>query len=110
MPRIASLLSAATEMLFALGLGDSVVAVSHECDWPPEANRLPRVTMSHIAANASSAAIDTQVRELASAGQPLYGLDVELLGRLAPDLIVTQQQCDVCAVSYADVLTAVADD
>ena len=108
--RIASLLSAATEMLFALGLGDSVVAVSHECDWPPEANRLPRVTMSHIAANASSAAIDTQVRELASAGKPLYGLDVELLGRLAPDLIVTQEQCDVCAVSYADVLTAVADD
>jgi len=110
MPRIASLLSAATEMLFALGLGESVVAVSHECDWPPEANRLPRVTMSHIAATASSAAIDTQVRELASAGRPLYGLDVELLGRLAPDLIVTQQQCDVCAVSYADVLTAVADD
>ena len=97
-------------MLFALGLGDRLVAVSHECDWPPEANRLPRVTMSHIAANASSAAIDTQVRELASAGKPLYGLDVELLGQLAPDLIVTQQQCDVCAVSYADVLSAVAAD
>ena len=108
--RIASLLSAATEMLFALGLGDSVVAVSHECDWPPEANRLPRVTMSHIAAAASSAAIDSQVRELSSTGKPLYELDVELLGRLAPDLIVTQQQCDVCAVSYTDVLSAVADD
>jgi iron complex transport system substrate-binding protein len=108
--RIASLLSAATEMLFALGLGDRVVAVSHECDWPPEANRLPRVTISHIAATASSAAIDTQVRELSSAGRPLYGLDVELLGRLEPDLIVTQQQCDVCAVSYSDVLAAVAAD
>jgi iron complex transport system substrate-binding protein len=108
--RIASLLSAATEMLFALGLGDRVVAVSHECDWPLEANRLPRVTISHIAASASSAAIDTQVRERASTGKPLYGLDVELLGRLTPDLIVTQQQCDVCAVSYADILTAVACD
>ena len=108
--RIASLLSAATEMLFALGLGDRVVAVSHECDWPAEANRLPRVTFSHIAAAASSAAIDTQVRELSSAGKPLYGLDVELLGRLEPDLIVTQQQCDVCAVSYSDVLAAVAAD
>ena len=108
--RIASLLSAATEMLFTLGLGDRVVAVSHECDWPAEANRLPRVTISHIAAAASSAAIDTQVRELSSAGKPLYGLDVELLGRLEPDLIVTQQQCDVCAVSYSDVLAAVAAD
>ena len=108
--RIASLLSAATEMLFALGLGDRVVAVSHECDWPPEANRLPRVTISHIAAAASSTAIDTQVRKLASSGKPLYGLDVDLLGQLAPDLIVTQQQCDVCAVSYTDVLAAVAND
>jgi len=108
--RIASLLSAATEMLFVLGLGERVVAVSHECDWPPEANNLPRLTMSHIAASQSSAAIDTQVRELAAAGKPLYGLDAELLGRLAPDLIVTQQQCDVCAVSYADVAAAVASD
>jgi iron complex transport system substrate-binding protein len=71
---------------------------------------LPRVTVSHIGATASSAAIDAQVRELAAAGKPLYGLDAELLGRLAPDLIVTQQQCDVCAVSYADVLSAVAAD
>lgn len=108
--RIASLLSAATEMLFALGLGDRVVAVSHECDWPPEVSRLPRVTISHIAATASSAAIDAQVRELSASGRPLYGLDVELLGRLSPDLIVTQEQCDVCAVSYADVLSAVAGD
>ena len=108
--RIASLLSAATEMLFALGLGERVVAVSHECDWPPEATGLPRVTTSHIAATTASAAIDSQVRELAASGRPLYGLDVELLGQLSPDLIVTQQQCDVCAVSYNDVLSAVAND
>jgi iron complex transport system substrate-binding protein len=108
--RIASLLSAATEMLFALGLGDRIVAVSHECDWPADVANLPRVTMSYIAAAASSATIDGQVRELAAAGRPLYELDVELLARLRPDLIVTQQQCDVCAVSHADVLAAVARD
>lgn len=108
--RIVSLLSAATEMLFAIGLGDRVVAVSHECDWPSEVARLPRVTTSHIAACASSAAIDAHVRELASSGRPLYGLDIDLLGRLAPDLIVTQEQCDVCAVSYDDVLKTVARD
>ena len=88
-----------------------MVAVSHECDWPSEVASLPRVTFSHIAASASSsAAIDAQVQELASSGRPLYGLDIELLGRLGPDLIVTQEQCDVCAVSYDDVVAAVTRD
>ncbi len=108
--RIVSLLSAATEMLFALGLGERVVAVSHECDWPPEMAGLPRATLSHVSSAASSSEIDRQVRELTAAGSQLYGLDVDLLGRLAPDLIVTQKQCDVCAVRYADVVDAVAGD
>jgi iron complex transport system substrate-binding protein len=108
--RIASLLSSATEMLFAIGLGDRVVAVSHECDWPREVAQLPRATFSRIEATAPSRGIDEQVRELSAAGAPLYGLDVDLLGRLAPELIVTQKQCDVCAVRYADVVAAVASD
>ena len=108
--RIVSLLSGATEILFALGLGERVAAVSHECDWPVAARRLPRATYSNLAAAASSADIDRQVRELSAAGSPLYGLDVELIGRLAPELIVTQKQCDVCAVRYEDVLAMVAAD
>jgi iron complex transport system substrate-binding protein len=108
--RIVSLLSGATEILFALGLGDRVAAVSHECDWPTAARELPRATFSHIPAAASSAQIDRQLRELSVAGEPLYGLAADLIGRIAPDLIVTQQQCDVCAVRYADVLAAVAAD
>ena len=97
-------------MLFALGLGDRVVAVSHECDWPPEVTNLPRATFSLIAASATSGEIDNQVRELSTAGSALYGLDVDLIGRLQPELIVTQKQCDVCAVRYADVVSAVQSD
>jgi iron complex transport system substrate-binding protein len=102
-PRIASLLPAATEILFALGLGDRVAAVSHECDWPPEARRLPRATFAHVDSSAASVAIDDEVRRRAEAGQPLYGIDEELLAAAAPGLIVTQAQCDVCAVRLADV-------
>jgi iron complex transport system substrate-binding protein len=106
--RIASLLSSSTEMLYALGVGENVVAVSHECDFPPPVRHRPRVTRSYIAAEASSGEIDAQVRELLEQGRPLYELDCALLARLRPDLIVTQAQCDVCAVRYADVLEAVA--
>ena len=106
-PRIASLLAAGTEILYGLGLSEQVVAVSHECDWPPDACDKPRVTFSAVAASASSKAIDDQVREILSTGQPLYGIDEEVLVALAPDLIVTQAQCDVCAVRYEDVLSLV---
>jgi iron complex transport system substrate-binding protein len=108
--RIASLISAGTEMLYALGLGPQVVAVSHECDWPEECRRLPRVTRSNVNSHAPSGAIDLEVRELLSRGQPLYEIDVEGLTELRPDLIVTQAQCDVCAVRYADVLAAVKSE
>jgi len=97
-------------MLYALGLGDSVVAVSHECDWPLECLRLPRITRSHVDATAGSSEIDGQVRSLLSNGKPLYEIDAVRLSKLQPDLIVTQAQCDVCAVRYADVLEAVKSD
>src|SRR5580704_13989356 len=96
--RIASLLASATEILYGLGLGDQVVAVGHECDFPPEARAKPRATFTNIAVAAGSQAIDDQVRDLLSAGRPLYEIDRELLVSLAPDLIVTQAQCDVCDV------------
>lgn len=101
--RIASLVPSATELLFALGLGPSVVAVTHECDHPAEAIALPRLTRSMIPAGLDPADIDAAVRERVGAGESLYGLDCDLLEELAVDLIVTQQVCEVCAVSSDDV-------
>lgn len=106
--RIVSLVPSATEMLFALGLGDDVTAVTHECDYPPEARQLPRVTRDVIGPGLSSAQIDAAVRELTEEGRAIYELDERALERLQPDLIVTQALCAVCAVSYDDVRT-VAD-
>jgi iron complex transport system substrate-binding protein len=98
-----------TEMLFALGLGDSVVAVTHECDYPPAAEGLPHLTRSVIPEGLDAAAIDRAVRERTSRGEALYELDVEVLGELDVDLIVTQAVCEVCAVSFDDV-RAVAEE
>jgi iron complex transport system substrate-binding protein len=105
--RIASLLAGSTEILYGLGLGDHVVAVSHECDYPEEARLKPRLTFTNIDAAASSAEIDRAVRTESAAGAPLYRIDAERLAELRPDLIVTQAQCDVCAVSLDDVRAAV---
>jgi iron complex transport system substrate-binding protein len=101
--RIASLVPSATESLFALGLGDRVVAVTHECDYPAEALRLPRLTRSVIPAGLGPEEIDRMVREVTGRGDPLYELDEAELAAAAPDLIVTQALCAVCAVSYDDV-------
>jgi iron complex transport system substrate-binding protein len=101
--RIVSLVPSATEMLFALGLGDEVTAVTHECDHPPEARELPRVTRDVIGPGLTSAEIDAAVRELTERGESIYELDETALERLQPDLIVTQALCSVCAVSYDDV-------
>ena len=106
--RIASLLASSTEILFLLGLGDRVVAVSHECDHPAEAASRPRVTTVNLDASSSSADIDAAVRDMTSSGRPLYTIDVERLSALRPELIVTQSHCDVCAISLDDVLGAVA--
>lgn len=105
--RIVSLLSSATEMLYAVGAGPEVVGISHECDYPAEVSAKPRVTFTHVVATAASGEIDRQVQQLLAAGRPLYEIDVDLLVRLRPDLIVTQAQCDVCAVRYEDVVDAV---
>jgi iron complex transport system substrate-binding protein len=106
--RIASLVPSATEMLFALGLGDSVVAVTHECDYPAQARRLPNLTRTVIAEGLDAGEIDNAVKATVGEGRALYELDEELLAELAPDLIVTQAICDVCAVSYEDVLAVAA--
>lgn len=93
----------ATEMLFALGLGDDVVGVTHECDYPPEATVRPRLTRSVLPPGLTAAEIDAAVREIVGRGQALYELDESLLRTLDVDLIVTQAVCAVCAVSYDDV-------
>jgi iron complex transport system substrate-binding protein len=105
--RIVSLLPSVTEILFGIGAGPEVVGVTHECDFPPEALALPRLTASAIPASSSPAAIDRHVRAGLHSGSSLYTLDDEALARLEPDLIVTQELCKVCSVSYEQVATAV---
>jgi iron complex transport system substrate-binding protein len=100
--KIWSLLPSATEILFALGLGDEVTGVTHECDFPPEARDKPRVTISYIDSSLSSAEIDEQVTRRFAEGKQLYGIDENLLRAEPPDLIVTQDLCPVCAVSPSD--------
>jgi iron complex transport system substrate-binding protein len=102
--RIASLVPSATEMLFALGLGEQVVAVTHECDYPPEAARKRHLTRSLVPEGLSAGEIDAEVRRLTGEGRHLYELDEPTLAELGVDLIVTQALCEVCAVSYDDVV------
>ena len=98
--RIVSLLPSATESLFALGLGGSVVAVTHECDYPPEASLLPIVTRSTLQLHdKDSAGIEIAVSEAAVAGRSLYFVDTHAIQDLEPDLVVAQDVCRVCAVS-----------
>ena len=101
--RIASLLASGTEIVCALGLRDRLVGVSHECDYPPEVRGLPVLTAPRIDPGASSLLIDRAVSERAAAGLSLYEIFTERLRRAAPDLIVTQDQCRVCAVSLDEV-------
>jgi len=101
--RIVSLVPHATELLFALGLGPQVVAVTHECDHPPAAIELPRVTRDVLPAGLSAGQIDAAVRERTLEGEAIYELDREALAALEPELIVTQALCPVCAVSYEEV-------
>jgi len=101
--RIVSLVPHATELLFALGLGDDVVGVTHECDYPADALTLPHLTRDELPPGLDSAQIDAAVRERTQRGDAIYGLDEQLLRELEPDLIVTQELCPVCAVSYDEV-------
>jgi iron complex transport system substrate-binding protein len=101
--RIVSLVPSATEMLFSLGLGSDLIAVTHECDYPPAARELPKITRDVLPAGLSAAEIDAAVSERTLAGESIYELDTEALQDLRPDLVVTQALCSVCAVSYDDV-------
>jgi len=102
--RIVSLLPSATEALFALGVGGDLVAVTHECDFPPEAARLPIVTRSTLPlASQSSGGIEAAVALAASEGSSLYEIDTATIRRLKPDLVVAQYVCRVCAVSADEV-------
>jgi iron complex transport system substrate-binding protein len=106
--RICSLLPSATEIVCALGLFDQLVAVSHECDYPPEVRSLPAITSSRLETAAlSGAQIDHAVSESLRGHNGLYALDEQLLARLHPDLILTQELCEVCAVSFSTVKSAV---
>ena len=105
--RVCTLLPSATEVAFALGLGDAVVAVSHECDFPPAARGKPVAVRGRIdSENATSREIDEAVKRHRVRGEGLYSLDVELLQRLNPEVILTQGLCDACAVGYDDVMAA----
>jgi iron complex transport system substrate-binding protein len=106
--KICSLLPSATEILFALGLGDQVAGVSHECDFPPEARSKPVLIRSRIKHSGSAADIDRQVREFLARGESLYSVDFELLRSIGPDLIVTQDLCHVCAATPDDLGAALA--
>ena len=104
--RIVSLLPSATEIVCALGLGDDLVGVTHECDFPAFVRDLPKVTTTLIPHDATSGQIDALVREQLATEQALYHLDLPTLTTLAPELIVTQALCDVCAVAAAEVTDA----
>jgi iron complex transport system substrate-binding protein len=101
--RIVSLLPSATEIVFALGLGDRLAGVTFECDHPPEARGLPVVSSSGLAEGLELADIDDAVRDATADGSPLYRLDEDLIARIDPDLILTQDLCRVCAVPSGDV-------
>ena len=107
--RILSLLPSATEIVCALGFGDRLVGRSHECDFPPSVTVLPICSRPRIRIDASSSEIDASVKSIVSRGLSVYEIDEATLRALAPDFIVTQIQCEVCAVSERDVVQAVND-
>src|SRR5712692_2143194 len=98
--RIASLLPSATEIVCSLGLEDDLVAVTHECDYPESVRAKPVLTRSVLSAASSGAELDRHIRQLVHQGSSIYALDGGLLAALHPDLILTQELCEVCAVSY----------
>lgn len=105
--RVVSLLPSATDMIFELGLFDSLVGVSQDCNWPPEVADKPVVARNRIdLSNLSAAEIDALVKASQSSSHSLYSVDAELLSGLKPDLVITQDLCEVCAVSSGDLATA----
>ncbi|HEV2206901.1 MAG TPA: cobalamin-binding protein [Candidatus Acidoferrales bacterium] len=106
--QICSLLPSATEILFALGLGDSVAGVTHECDFPPAAAKKPALIRPRLNLDVSPGEMDRQVNDMIARGESIYAVDADLLAKLAPDLIVTQDLCHVCTVSPDDLGGALA--
>ncbi len=102
-PRVVTLIASATEIVAGLGLADALVGISHECDYPPEVLHLPRLSEPKVDPRGTSAGIDADVRAILRDGLSVYRVDVDLLRELRPDVIVTQDHCEVCAVSLADV-------
>ncbi len=103
--RICSFLPSATEIVYSLGLGDSIVGVTHECDYPPQARDVAIVVKSRIdSRQSSSSAINETVAEHLKAKQAIYTVDLDLFKEANPDIILTQELCDVCALDYGEVL------
>lgn len=107
--RVVPLIASATEVVAALGFADALVGRSHECDWPPEVTRLPAVTEPAFATDGTSYEIDQRVKAIVSEALSVYRVDAEALRALEPDVVVTQTQCEVCAVSLGDVEAALAE-
>ncbi len=106
--RICSFLPSATEIIYALNLQDELYGVTHECDYPPEARKKPKLTANNLAYSTNSKEIDASVRESLQNGSPIYHLDRAALSKAAPDIIFTQELCEVCAVSYGEIQRASA--
>lgn len=107
--RVISLIASATEIVCALGKRDWLLGRSHECDYPPSVTALPHLTEAKLDVHGSSLEVDRQVKGLLKEGLSVYRVDVELLRRIDPDVIVTQDQCEVCAASLADVEAAMCN-
>jgi len=105
--RIVSLVPSATEILCALGLENDIVGISHACDWPPAIIGRPRLTATRLDAELTSHEINQRVRESRASGHSLYAIDGDLLRRLRPDLVITQEQCQVCSVDRDHAICAV---
>jgi len=107
--RVVSLIASGTEIVHALGAGHSLVGRSHECDYPPHVQRLPAVTEPKFRPDGKSYEIHDRVKAIVQEGLSVYRVDAERLGALRPDVVITQMQCEVCAVSERDVETALRD-
>src|SRR6188474_1099872 len=106
--RVVSLIASSTEIVHALGAGNLLVARSHECDYPPRAKTLPSITKPKFTPDGSSYQIDERIKAIVQEGLSVYSVDADRLSELHPDVVITQMQCEVCAVSERDVHDALS--